>query len=69
MTTENKELNFEGTKEELFDRFFCVNAYDRQFYPQFKEINNCLMVRTRPCALLNKNNDIALSLFFKMGNE
>ena len=23
----------------------------------------------RPCALLNKNNDIALSLFFKMGNE
>ena len=23
-----------------------MNAYDRQFYPQFKEINNCLMVRT-----------------------
>ena len=46
MSTENKELNFEGTKEELLDKFFCVNAYDRQFYPQFKEINNCLMVRT-----------------------
>ena len=46
MSTENKELNFEGTKEELFDRFYCVNAYDRQFYPQFKEVNNCLMVRT-----------------------
>merc|ERR1711981_1048012 len=28
------------------DRFFCVNAYNRQFYPQFKEVNNCLMVRT-----------------------
>ena len=36
MSIENKELNFEGTKEELFDKFFCVNAYDRQFYPQFK---------------------------------
>ena len=46
MSTENKELNFEGTKEELFDQFYCVNAYDRQFYPQFKEVNNCLMVRT-----------------------
>ena len=23
----------------------------------------------RPCALLNKNNDNALSLLFKMGNE
>ena len=46
MSTENKELNFEGTKEELFDRFFCVNAYDRQFYPQFKKVNNCLNVRT-----------------------
>ena len=46
MSTENKELNFEGTKEELFDKFFCVNAYDRQFYPQFKEVNNCLYVRT-----------------------
>ena len=46
MTTENKELNFEGTKEELFDLFFCVNAYDCQFYPQFKEVNNCLNVRT-----------------------
>ena len=46
MTTENKELNFEGTKEELFDRFFCLNAYDRQFFPQFKEVNNYLIVRT-----------------------
>ena len=46
MSTESKELNFEGTSEELFDQFFCVNAYDCQFYPQFKEINNCLMVRT-----------------------
>ena len=46
MSAEDKELNFEGTKEELFDRFFCVNAYDRQFYPQFKEANNGLNVRT-----------------------
>ena len=39
-------MNFEGTKEELFDKFFCVNAYDRQFYPQFKEVNNFLNIRT-----------------------
>ena len=46
MSTEEKELNFEGAKEELFDQFFSVNAYNRQFYPQFKEVNNCLYVRT-----------------------
>ena len=46
MSTEDKELNFEGAKEELFDQFFSVNAYNRQFYPQFKEVNNCLYVRT-----------------------
>ena len=46
MSTEDKELNFEGTKEELCDRFFCVNAYNRQFYPQFKEVNNFLNIRT-----------------------
>ena len=28
-----------------------------------------IYIYTRPCALLNKNNDIALSLFFKKGNE
>merc|ERR1712150_300723 len=38
--------NFEGTKEELFDHFLCVNAYERQFYPQFKEVNNHLIFRT-----------------------
>ena len=26
-------------------------------------------IENRPCALLNKNNDNALSLLFKMGNE
>ena len=30
----------------------------------FREIDT-----NRPCALLNKNNDNALSLLFKMGNE
>ena len=46
ISTKNKELNFEGTKDELLDRFFCVNAYDRQFYPQFKVVSNCLNIRT-----------------------
>ena len=30
---------------------------------------NELLIKIRPCALLNKNNDNALSLLFKMGNE
>ena len=41
-----KEWNFEGSKEELLSSFCCLNAYDRQFYPQFKEVNNCLAIRT-----------------------
>ena len=32
-------------------------------------IREMISIEYRPCALLNKNNDIALSLFFKMGNE
>ena len=41
-----KEWNFEGTKEELLASFSCLKAYDRQFYPQFKEVNGCLIFRT-----------------------
>ena len=41
-----KEWNFEGTKEELLASFCCLNAYNRQFYPQFKEVNGCLIFRT-----------------------
>ena len=41
-----KEWNFEGSKEELLSSFCCLNAYDRQFYPQFKIVNNCLVIRT-----------------------
>ena len=68
MTTENKELNFEGTKEELFDRFFCVNAYDRQFYPQFKEVNNCLMVRTLILGLQEEAIPFKVSITFFLEN-
>merc|ERR1712218_123669 len=42
----SKEWEFEGTKEELLSSFCCLNAYDRQFYPQFKEVNGCLIFRT-----------------------
>ena len=46
LTSEKKEWNFEGTKEELLTNFYCLNAYDRQFYPQIKEVNDCLVFRT-----------------------
>ena len=29
--------DFEGTSEELLHSFCCLNAYNRQFYPQFME--------------------------------
>ena len=44
-TSEQKEWNFEGTKEELLANFCCLNAYDRHFYPQIKEVNGCLVFR------------------------
>ena len=68
MSTENKELNFEGTKEELFDQFFCVNAYDRQFYPQFKEVNNCLMVRTLILGFQEEAIPFEVSITFYLEN-
>ena len=68
MSTENKELNFEGTKEELFDRFFCVNAYDCQFYPQFKEVNNCLNVRTLMLGFQEEAIPFKVSITFFLEN-
>ena len=68
MTTENKELNFEGTKEELFDQFFCLNAYDRQFFPQFKEVNNCLVVRTLILGLQEEAIPFKVSVTFFLEN-
>ena len=41
-----KRWNFEGTIEELVASFCCLNAYNRQFYPQFKEVNGYLIFRT-----------------------
>ena len=42
-----QEWKFEGSKEELLASFCCPNAYDQQFYPQFKEVNDdCLDLRT-----------------------
>ena len=41
-----KKWEFEGTKEKLLASFCCLNAYDRQFYPQFKEVNGFLVFRT-----------------------
>ena len=68
MSTENKELNFEGTKEELFDQFFCVNAYDCHFYPQFKEVNNCLYVRTLILGFQEEAIPFEVSITFYLEN-
>ena len=68
MTTEKKELNFEGTKEELFDQFFCLNAYDRQFFPQFKEVNNYLVVRTLILGLQEEAIPFKVSVTFFLEN-
>ena len=68
MKTANKELNFEGTKEELFDRFFCLNAYDHQFFPQFKEVNNCLVVRTLILGLQEEAIPFKVAIIFFLEN-
>ena len=62
-------MNFEGSKEELFDKFFCVNAYDRQFYPQFKEVNNCLNVRTLMLGFQEEAIPFEVSITFFEGND
>ena len=46
LSISTQEWNFEGTKQELLASFCCLNAYDGQFYPQFKEVNDCLVFRT-----------------------
>ena len=46
LLSEQKEWNFEGTKQELLTNFYCLNAYDQQFYVQIKEVNDCLVFRT-----------------------
>ena len=68
MSTEDKELNFEGTKEEFLNQFFSVNAYNRQFYPQFKEVNNCLMVRTLILGFQEEAIPFKVSLTFFLEN-
>ena len=68
MTIENKVLNFEGTKEELFDSFFCLNAYGRQFFPQFKEVNNCLVVRTLILGLQEEAIPFKVAITFFLEN-
>ena len=68
MSTESKELNFEGTSEELFDQFFCVDAYDRQFFPQFKEVNNCLNVRTLMLGFQEEAIPFKVSITFFLEN-
>ena len=70
MTTvkKEKELNFVGTKEELFDKFFCVPAYNRQFFPQFKEVDNRLVVRTLILGLQEEAISFKVSITFFLEN-
>ena len=67
--TGKKELNFQGTKEELCDQFFCVNAYDRQFFPQFKEVNNCLAVNTVMFGFWEETIPFKVSITFFIENR
>jgi len=55
----------------MYDGMGCPNLIDgwKSFASSWEEIPIDLSIASRPCALLNKNNDIALSLFFKKGNE
>ena len=58
------EWSFEGTKEELFASFCRLNAYNRQFYPQFKEDNNRLMFRMIMLGLKEEANPFEVMITF-----
>ena len=58
------EWSFEGTKEELFGSFCRLNAYNRQFYPQFKEDNNRLMFRMIMLGLKEEANPFEVMITF-----
>ena len=45
-----------------------MNAYNRQFYPQFKEVNNCLMVRTLILGFQEEAIPFKVSLTFFLEN-
>ena len=64
-----KEWNFEGTKEELLSSFCCLNAYDRQFYPQFKEVNGCLIFRTLMLGFQEDTIPFEFSITFFHNND
>ena len=60
----NDEWNFEGTKEELFASFCRLNAYNRLFFPQFKEDNNRLMFRMIMLGLKEEANPFEVLITF-----
>ena len=64
-----KEWNFEGTKEELLASFCCLNAYNRQFYPQFKEVNGCLIFRTLMLGFQEETIPFQVSITFFHEND
>ena len=64
-----QEWNFEGSKEELLASFCCLNPHDRQFYPQFKEVNDCLAFRTFMLGLLDDTIPFQVSITFFEGND
>ena len=41
-----QEWEFNGTKEELLSSCCLLKFGDQQFYPQFKEVSKCLVIRT-----------------------
>ena len=59
-----KEWDFTGSKEELLASFCCLNAYDRQFYPQFEEANGCLVFRTLMLGFQEETSPFQVSITF-----
>ena len=55
---------FEGTKEELLSTFCCLNVHKHQFYPQFKEVNDCLIFRTLMLGFQDDVNPFKASITF-----
>ena len=65
-----KKWEFEGSKEELLSTFHYLKAYgDRQFYPQFKEVNGYLAFRTLMHGFQEETTSFQVSITFFHEND
>ena len=64
-----QEWEFNGTKEELLSSCCLLKFGDQQFYPQFKEVNGCLIFRTLMLGFQEETIPFQVSITFVHEND